>query len=276
VDFTLTFDEDVTGVTADDFSFYTTGSIAGYSVTGVSGSGDTYTVTVDTGKYNGTLRLDVKDSGTGIDDLAGNDLSGGFTSGEEYNVEKTYRKTLRSQAKYDGWVRESGEYTGKGGAKNKLGKVLQVGDDNADKQYRTVLSFGTAAIPDNAEITKVILKVKKAGVVGTNPVSSHNGLVVDIKKFKFSTRPALQIKDFQAKANKYKVGKFSKKLLSGWYKAMLNSGAYSFINVKGRTQFRLRFLLDDNDDLGADILKLYSGNAVLANRPKLVVKYYVP
>ena len=276
VEYTLTFDEEVAGVTADDFSFYTTGSITGYGVTGVSGSGATYTVTVDTGMYNGTLRLDVKSSGTGIEDPAGNDLNGGFTSGEFYTVEKTYTKTLKSQAKYDGWVLESGEYTGVGGTKNKLSKVLQVGDDSADKQYRAILSFGTAAIPDNAVITKVTLKVKKAGVAGTNPINTHNGLVVDIKKGKFSTLPALQIQDFQAVANKTKIGKFSKKLFSGWYKALLNTGSYSYINVKGRTQLRLRFLLDDNDNNIADILKLYSGNSVLANRPKLIVKYYVP
>jgi len=38
----------------------------------------------------------------------------------------------------------------------------------------------------------------------------------------------------------------------------------------------LRFTLEDNDDNVADILKLYSGNAIQANRPKLVVRHYVP
>ena len=182
----------------------------------------------------------------------------------------------RSQGKYDGWVLESGEFTGKGGTKNKLGVVLQVGDEVLDKQYRTILSFGTASIPDYAVITQVVVKVKNASVVGTNPMKTHNNLVVDIKKNKFYTRPALQIQDFQAPAGKLKVGKFSKKLYSGWYKAVLNSGAYAYINVKGRTQLRLRFTLGDNDDNSADILKLYSGNAVLAKRPQLIVEYYVP
>jgi hypothetical protein len=125
-------------------------------------------------------------------------------------------------------------------------------------------------------ITKVVIKVKKAGVAGTNPIKTHNSLVVDIRKGKFYTLPALQIKDFQAKAAKFKVGKFSKMLFSGWYKVVLYKGAYANINKKGRTQLRLRFILDDNDDNSADILKLYSGNAVLANRPKLIVKYYIP
>jgi hypothetical protein len=276
VDFIVNFSENVTGVDAADFSFYTTGSITGYSVTGVSGSDDTFTVTVDTGMYNGALRLDVKGSGTGIEDLAGNNLEGGFTSGEEYTVEKTYTKTLKSQAKYDGWVLESGEFTGMGGTTDDSGNVLRLGDNNSDKQYRAILSFGTAAIPDNAVVTKVKLKVKRNKVTGTDPMYTHDGLVVDIKKWKFSTLPVLQINDFQAKANKYKVGKFSTTLYSGWYKSVLYKGAYPYINKTGRTQFRLRFLLDDNDDNSADILKLYSGNAALAKRPKLIVKYYVP
>ena len=186
------------------------------------------------------------------------------------------RITLKSQGKYDGWVLESFEFSEVGGTKNKLGKVLKLGDDNADKQYRAILSFGTAVIPDNAVITKVVLKVRKAGVAGTNPMKTHNGLVVDIKKYKFSTLPALQINDFQAKANKLKVGKFPNKLYSGWYKAALYQAAYPYINLKGRTQLRLRFLLDDNDDSSADILKLYSGNSILANRPQLIVTYYIP
>jgi M6 family metalloprotease-like protein len=276
VRFEVTFSEAVTGVADGAFQITPTGSITGYAISGVSGSDDRYAVTVSTGMYNGTLRLDVNSSATGIQDIAGNSLSGGFTSGEVYTVEKTYTLKLKSQPKYDGWVLESGETTGVGGTKNHLGKILQLGDDTTDKQYRAILSFGTAKLPDNAVITKVILKVRKAAVVGTNPINTHNALVIDIKKAKFYTLPALQINDFQAKANKLKAGKFAKRLYSGWYRSVLYSGAFPYINKTGRTQFRLRFLLDDNDDNSADILKLYSGNALLSDRPQLIVQYYVP
>jgi hypothetical protein len=188
----------------------------------------------------------------------------------------TVKKVFQSQAKYDGWVLESSEFSRKGGTKNNLDQVLQVGDNAQDKQHRVILSFYTGAIPDNAVITKVILKVKKAGVVGTDPMNTHKSLVVDIKKGKFYTLPALQINDFQTKANKYEIGKFSKKLFSGWYKAVLNSVTFPYINKTGRTQLRLRFLMDDNDNNVADILKLYSGNAVKADRPQLIVRYQVP
>jgi len=183
---------------------------------------------------------------------------------------------LKSQAKYDGWLLESSELSGQGGMKNTLGKFLTVGDNQDNKQFRSILSFRTAGIPDNAVITKVTLMVKKAGVVGTNPMDTHNGLYIDIKKGKFYTLLALQINDFQAKANLSRVGRFPNRLYSGWYRSVLNNAAFPYINKVGITQLRLRFLLDDNNDNQADILNLYSGNAIKANRPKLIVEYYVP
>jgi hypothetical protein len=89
VQFTVTFAEAVTGVDAADFSLATTGSLSGASVTGVSGTGANYTVTVATGSGSGTLRLDLNASGTGIQDLVGNPISGGYTTGEGYTIDKT-------------------------------------------------------------------------------------------------------------------------------------------------------------------------------------------
>ncbi|MCX8125984.1 MAG: S8 family serine peptidase, partial [Dehalococcoidia bacterium] len=86
VNFTVTFSEAVSGVDASDFSLSTTGAISGASVTSVGGSGATYTVAVSTGTGPGTLRLDLNASGTGIQDLNGNAIASGFTSGEEYTI----------------------------------------------------------------------------------------------------------------------------------------------------------------------------------------------
>jgi hypothetical protein len=91
VTFTVTFTEAVTGVDVNDFALTVTG-ISGASVTGVSGSGAVYTVTVSTGTGDGTLRLDIPNTAT-ITDLAGNALSGlPFTGGETY--QKGYRVAL--------------------------------------------------------------------------------------------------------------------------------------------------------------------------------------
>jgi len=84
---TVTFSEPVTGVDASDFALTTSGTSG--TVSGVSGSGTTYAVTVSSITGTGTLRLDLKGSGTGITDAAGNAISGGFTSGSVYSIDRT-------------------------------------------------------------------------------------------------------------------------------------------------------------------------------------------
>ncbi|MFQ3662513.1 MAG: RCC1 domain-containing protein, partial [Chloroflexaceae bacterium] len=89
VTFTVTFSEAITGVDAADFALTTTGTLSGVSVSGVSSGPTVYTVTVNTGSGDGTLRLDVRASGTGIVDAAGDRLAGGFTDGEVYTIDRT-------------------------------------------------------------------------------------------------------------------------------------------------------------------------------------------
>jgi len=89
VSFTLTFSEAVTGVDTGDFSLAASEGLSGASILEVSGSGTSYTIAVSTGSGDGTLRLDVNASGTGIQDAAGNPLNGGFTTGEVYTIDKT-------------------------------------------------------------------------------------------------------------------------------------------------------------------------------------------
>jgi len=92
-DFKVIFSTPVTGVDTGDFHLTTTGSLSGASITGVSGSGTTYIVTVNTGMNDGTLRLDLSDNDS-IMDAASNRLggmgvgNGDFNSGEVYNVLK--------------------------------------------------------------------------------------------------------------------------------------------------------------------------------------------
>lgn len=89
VDYTVTFSENVTGVDTFDFTLTGTGTVAGTvaSVTPVNGS--TYTVSVNGVSGDGTLRLDLKSSGTGITDTPGNAIGAGFTSGQTYSFDHT-------------------------------------------------------------------------------------------------------------------------------------------------------------------------------------------
>lgn len=86
VTFRVTFSEGVTGVGVSDFTLSLTDTAAGTvsSVTAVSDA--VYDVTVGSITGTGTIKLNVKNSGTGIADQFANALSGGFTDGEAYSV----------------------------------------------------------------------------------------------------------------------------------------------------------------------------------------------
>jgi hypothetical protein len=186
-------------------------------------------------------------------------------------------KSYRSAGSQDGWVLESSETSNVGGAMNSADTVFYLGDDAKNRQYRAILSFNTSGLPDDAVITKVTLKIKKQGLAGSNPFSTHQGLLVDIKKPYFGTGLALAANDFQATANKSAVGTFGTVPSSGWYSVTLLNKAYPYINKTGTTQLRLRFKLDDDNDNTANYMKFYSGNyGTATDRPLLVIEYYVP
>ncbi|HNB40366.1 MAG TPA: metallophosphoesterase [Anaerolineales bacterium] len=85
VDFAVTFSEPVSGVDLADFSVSTTN---GAVLTGISGSGMNYVLTVATGTGNDGLRLDFIDNDSVLD-LAGNPTNVGFTSGGSYSIDRT-------------------------------------------------------------------------------------------------------------------------------------------------------------------------------------------
>ncbi|MBV9069810.1 MAG: lamin tail domain-containing protein [Acidobacteria bacterium] len=86
VHFTATFSESVTGVSASTFALAPTGP-AGTSITGVTGSGTTYTVTANTGSGDGTLGLNAV-ADAAVLDAAGNAFTAPFT-GQLFTVDKT-------------------------------------------------------------------------------------------------------------------------------------------------------------------------------------------
>lgn len=89
--FELTFSESVTGVDATDFALTVTG-VSGASITDVSGSGTTRAITVDAGSGDGSIRLDVVDDDSILDEnlhpLGGVGLvNGDYDEGETYTVQ---------------------------------------------------------------------------------------------------------------------------------------------------------------------------------------------
>lgn len=95
VDFIVQFTKPVMGVDANDFNITETSEVSGAFVTAVSGSGNIYTVTVNTGLGNGTIRLNVIDDDSIIDNssqpLGGTGVgNGNFINDEVYSITKRY------------------------------------------------------------------------------------------------------------------------------------------------------------------------------------------
>ncbi len=182
----------------------------------------------------------------------------------------------------DGWVLESAAGSAKGGSLNATAGTFNLGDDAANRQYRSILHFDTSVLgsilPPTAKIINVTLRIKKNALVGSNPFASLQTIKVDIRKGAFAGNPALQAGDFQGLANLNGVGTFTNApLAGGWYAATLNSSAYPYINLTGTTEFRLEFQMGSNANSVADYLSFYSGDfATSAYRPVLSIAYIVP
>ncbi len=286
--FKVTFSNRVSGVNLvapfDDFRLVS--SIAGSKITSVTATSEsTYTVRVNVGKGNGTIRLDVTDDDSITDD-AGNPLggvgagNGSFSTGETYIINKsiTTLKTsiFKSQPSYDGWVLESGENTNRGGKVDRSAATFFVGDDEMDKQYRGILSFDTSPLPNNAVILYAQLKLRRRGIEGSDPFRTHGSLLSDIRDGTFSNIAILQTGDFSAAATSGHVSDTFIELESNWFATELQDANLALVNKAGTTQFRLSFSKDDNDDLSADYVEFYSGNGLSSYVPQLTVTYYVP
>ena len=199
--------------------------------------------------------------------IADNDSSGGNTV------------TLTAIGAEDGYVLESTETSNQGGSAAATGtgtSALRAGDDSADKQFKAIVSFDTSSIPDGATITAVKLRLRRGLVLGATPFGTHGACYVDIKGGSgFGGAVALANGDFQAAADATQVATMSDAPANGdWSEGTLNATGRSLVNKTGKTQFRVYFSGDDNDDLGNDYVGWYGGNdGSTANHPQLVVTY---
>jgi hypothetical protein len=86
--FTVTFSAPVNGVDASDFTLVGTGTASG-ALASVSGSGTSWTVTVNSVTGDGTLRLDLNNAGDPIIDNFGNRLTAAHTGDQSYTIQHT-------------------------------------------------------------------------------------------------------------------------------------------------------------------------------------------
>jgi hypothetical protein len=92
VNYTVTFNENVSGVDPTDFTLTSTG-LMGASITGVTGIDNTYNVSVNTGTGDGILGLNIVDDDSINNSLfvplGGNGEGNGDFTGETYTVDQT-------------------------------------------------------------------------------------------------------------------------------------------------------------------------------------------
>jgi hypothetical protein len=284
--FSVSFSEPVRGVDQTDFKLTMSGNFINTGILSIEtgASANLFTVSVNAGTGSGSIRLDLADDDS-IMDQSGQPLggpgagNGSFVKGEAYT--KTIRQlqsvTYRSNGGSDGWILENSEDGSAGGTLNLDAATLSIGDDQLDRQFRGLLSFPTGYLPDNAVILSAILSITRQGLAGTDPFTTHGNISVDIKSGGFSPGP-VQAADFQASANMDNTGIILNNPVDGIYWVLLDPASYGFISRTSATQFRIQFELDDNDDRNADYIKFFSGDYEdrLAARPRLTIEYYVP
>jgi S-adenosylmethionine hydrolase len=179
----------------------------------------------------------------------------------------------------DGWVRESSENSNAGGASNSGGggsKAIRPGDANGDRQYKSILSFDTSAIPDGATIVEARFRLVRGGGQGTDPFDGGFGqCLVDVNSGGFSGSNALQASDFQASATAVAAAVMpAAPNQLDVSEGVLDAAGLAAVNVAGTTQIRVYFEIGDNDDGGNDFAGFYSGDTSnFSRRPQLEVTY---
>ncbi len=195
------------------------------------------------------------------------------------NASDTAKVTVRNQplvyrsiAAEDGYTRESSETSNVGGFLDSSGN-FRVGDHSANQQCIGVVSFDTSSIPDNATIVKVTLTLRRANRTGDPTVLGN--LLGDIKNGYYGASSALANADFEAASTATAVCTLPYPASDGDYtSAELNSSGRSAVNKTGKTQMKIRFATDDDNDSSTDYLVFNDGSSGTASyRPTLEVIY---
>ena len=187
--YTVTFSQAVTGVDAGDFTLTPTGNASG-TIASVSGSGDSYTVTVTGLSGDGTLRLDLNGSGTGIQNGSSvGVINGGFTSGQTFTLDHTAPSAPAGVAMTANT--DSGSSSSDAITSDTTPVFIGTGEANAtvmlyDTDGTTVLGTSTADGSGNWSITSSTLSagdhtltVRQTDAAG-NVSAASNGLAVVI------------------------------------------------------------------------------------------------
>lgn len=184
-------------------------------------------------------------------------------------------RRFTSAGAYDGWVRTCPGGSEVGCAFDSAAGILIVGSDSQRRQYRSILSFNTAGLPDQALLTSVKLKIRAAGIEGVNPFKQHAGLRVEVCRPRPGPALALQAGDYAEDLSCEAVAVLEAKAVNGWYSLDFPAGSMQAVDLSGVTQFRLS-LAGEGEARGESYIKFYSGDADDPSRPVLLITYKIP
>lgn len=121
---------------------------------------------------------------------------------------------------------------------NQAGYALGTGWDG--KNSRSILSFDTSQLPDNAAIERVTLTVTRASGLGS-PWNGGNSLTIDVRTGCFGASCAIGTDDFAATASTSGTATLAQFSSGAQTSGEFDAAGRAAINLTGKTQLRLRF-----------------------------------
>ena len=186
-----------------------------------------------------------------------------------------------SMPAHDGHIVESAQDSAEGGTVSASAASFRIGDESNNRAYRTILSFDTSSLPENATVIEATVGIRRIGAIqGLIPIGTEHktfgDILVDVASAPFNSNVALETADWQAPASKLAASMFAYPAYSDGMTifSRLESPDLGLVNRSGHTQFRIRYQFDDDFDNSADYVTYgTSNNTNAANHPTLRVRY---
>jgi hypothetical protein len=182
---------------------------------------------------------------------------------------------VESVAGEDGWLQESAMGSGVGSvadSNDNNSLAIRIGDDSLRRQYRSVLSFDTSAIPDGALVTGATLAMVRytSHTTSTALFNFLGPAWVDVAEGCFGVSCGLVASDFEAPATAPQAATLVNASLTT---AALGSEGLAAVNRQGPTQLRVRLQVPHDGDSIADRVGYYPGETTTSSRPTLTVHF---
>jgi len=185
--------------------------------------------------------------------------------------------TFVSIGSEDGRVYDQNDGIGAGYTNNDSGATaLRVGDYSDKKGFRTILSFDTSLLPDDAEVIEASVEMVRGEKWGEDPFGWAGRCIIDVNSPCIGTSTALEFCDWEAPVAAVNVAEFLGDQNEGNPMISTNFDANGLdnINIDGTTQLRVYFTTSTNSDANMDFLGFYGGEVADQNNvPTLTVRY---